>query len=235
MLPHSAPAYYQFSADPALLLQNVIEYADRAATFTVALLLVGCLLVWRRPRPDSTEWRILGLGAAWAVLGYGLTLFVPVRSSLYACFPAVGVALGGAAIATALWRSTPEASRWRLVVGLAVLAAAIVPVHWQRSVRWVRPARVSQTVMTELASWEHKRGANIVLQDARGDPTTLARSFGTHFQDAARLYLGDPIIVARIDPPVPGEHGDSVAKPGEEQRITKFVFENGHVRPLSRE
>lgn len=169
-----------------------------------------------------------------ALLGYALTAFVPVRSSLYACFPAVGVAIAGAVLVDALWRQASEPARWRVVAGLAVVAVAMVPIQWQRSVRWVRPAVVSQTVMTELAAWpHHSPGAAIVLQDARGDSTTLARSFGTLFQDAARLYLDDPSLVGRVLPPVPGEDLNGVVAFGEGRRIERFVFENGHVRPRS--
>ncbi len=90
-LPGTAPAHYRFGLEPALLARNLLEYADRACLFTFLTLVVLALAVRRRPRLEAGERRVLLWSLAWIAGGYGLTLWLPVRSSLYALFPSAGI------------------------------------------------------------------------------------------------------------------------------------------------
>jgi hypothetical protein len=65
--------------------------------------------------------------------GYALTMFLPVRSDLYACFPSVGPSLAAAAVCGRLWdRAPPDRQRRALVAALIVVMIA-GPVHYARA------------------------------------------------------------------------------------------------------
>ena len=67
------------------------------------------------------------IGAVWALAGFAVTMFLPVRSSLYACFPSVGVALAGAAIASALWRAGSAEQRRVAAAVALILPVLLIP------------------------------------------------------------------------------------------------------------
>src|SRR5262249_24466619 len=99
MTPWTAPPYYRFTLNPAIVFRNIGEYADRALTFPAAV----AALAWIVLRPSSERApmsrAVVICGAAWIAGGYGLTMFLPVRSSLYACFPSARACLIAADIA----------------------------------------------------------------------------------------------------------------------------------------
>src|SRR5204863_1014770 len=78
----TAPDYYQFRL--SALGPNTLQYLDRSLTLTVSLLVLGALFVsWRRFRLTGLERSIALKGLSWLILGFALTILIPVRSSLY--------------------------------------------------------------------------------------------------------------------------------------------------------
>jgi hypothetical protein len=116
MTPQTAPAHYQFTFDWSQVGTNVIQYADRAATFTLLTIVLLLAIARTLPVPDKAERRLMLVGFVWALAGFAMTVFLPVRSSLYACFPSVGIAWAGAALATAIWRATPVRRQQRAAI-----------------------------------------------------------------------------------------------------------------------
>ena len=146
MTPGNAPDFYQFVFAPPAVFRNILEYADRAATLTALLLLFLLAIIRRRPALDPAERTAVTIGAAWALAGFAVTVFLPVRSSLYACFPSVGVALAGAAIATALWRAGTAQQRRAAAAVVLILPVLLIPIYRVRNGRWVELAVLSSAV-----------------------------------------------------------------------------------------
>jgi hypothetical protein len=190
--PGDAPSYYQFSLSPLLLLRNVAEYADRAATGAVAVAIVLLAALARRPSPlTGAELRALRFGALWVVGMYALTALLPVRSSLYAVLPSCGVALAVAVCASVVARDRPD--RFRLAAtGLVVLVVLLIPVYRSRNVRWVATADTSARVMRtlQIAAGSRPQGGRILLVDDPRERFNLDGAFGTLFPDALAIFVG---------------------------------------------
>ena len=100
MLPSTAPPYYRLSANPSLLMRNVREYADRACSLSALVLVVIFALVRTRPALNREQWSFVGRCLCWLVGGFAVTIFLPIRSSLYALFPSVGAVLAASTLAS---------------------------------------------------------------------------------------------------------------------------------------
>ncbi len=112
--PTTAPSFYRYSFEPSVIFGNVLSYSDRTVTFTAVVLLL--MVVVGRPRGVELhvfERRNIAFGVWWVLCAFVPTILLPVRSSLYVCFPSVGVALAGATIAAGAWRTLSSAARWR--------------------------------------------------------------------------------------------------------------------------
>lgn len=227
-LPPTAPDYYRLSVDPSLLIRNVLEYADRTATFSSSAVLLAWMVVRRRPQVGSRETCWIRIGIAWLIGAFGLTVLLPIRSSLYVCFPSVGVALIAAAILWCLWRVASEQQRRVLLLG-TLIPSLLFPVYRSRAARWVRPAELSHRVLTELASGRKETGSVVVLRDREGKRANLAGAFGTLVEDGVRLYTSEPFARAWIDPPVPGWQQAGLKPPERGERVETFVFRGGHL------
>jgi hypothetical protein len=227
-LPQTAPAFYRPSLEPGVILRNVLEYADRACTFGVLAVLLGWLLVWRRPRLGGLERSWILLGAIWLAGGYGLTVFLPVRSSLYACFPSVGAALVAAACAQGLWLAS-EGRRRRLAVAAAVVPLVLVPIHRSRAVRWVRPAELTRQALADLAAAPAAPGTVAVLHDVAGGRASLANAFGTLIADAVSLYAGDEAARVWIEPPPPDWEGAGLRPPQPGEAVRHLFLRDGRL------
>jgi len=203
-LPHSAPHFYKPTLMPATLVRNVLEYADRSGTLAAIVVILAMAALRRRPRLDDRERYWLRLGIVWIIGAYALTVFLPVRSSLYACFPLVGSALAAAAVVNALWRNASDAQRRRLLGAAIVAAALLVPLHRSRNVRMVKTAELSTRVLDDLAGGADHIAARkmLVLHDAVGARYNLEKTFGTLIQDAVRLRTGIPDAKVWVDPPL---------------------------------
>ena len=196
MTPANAPGYYALSLSPSVLGANVLEYADRAATFGVAVLALGLLLFARRlPRLDmidSDERDIIVRGLAWLVFGYGLTVMVPVRSDLYACLPAVGVAVIAGAAARALWRHIPPARQRAAVVAGLALPLLLMPVYRGRNVFARNDARLSTTVVRSVvaALRDGDDLTRVEVYQHVGERPSIGSALGGHLAAAIELGTG---------------------------------------------
>lgn len=232
MTPGTAPAFYRFSFSLSTLFSNAVQYADRSSTLGAAVVLL-CAGAARFVRPpiDPIERRALVVGVAWLVFGFGLTIFLPVRSSLYACFPSVGSALAVGALASAWSRSMSDRARLRLAAVLVIVPVLLLPVYRARNARWVRGATFSARVMSDLAKATATLapGSLVVLHDDREKRTNLASTFGTLVEDAAVLAAGRDVR-AWIEPPVPDTAAAGLVAPTDAPARELWLV-NGRLSP----
>jgi hypothetical protein len=204
-LPSEAPWFYRFTPDPALLLRNAIEYADRALTLAAAVSLALAAAA-RRLRSGflDAERRALLLAAVWIPASYVLTISLPLRSSLYALLPSIGGALAAGACAARAARDAPIAFQ-RVAVCLVGAAMLAVPVYRARNQRWVEPADLSARIVREVraAADRHPGGGLIVFADAPGTSTNFDSVFSSLADAAVRLTLGPAWRGALATPPDP--------------------------------
>lgn len=197
--PLDAPSYYQFSFSPGLILRNVAEYADRAATAGVVVALVLFFAVGpRRPRLVEHELRTLLLAGIWVVATYALTVLLPVRSSLYALLPSVGIGLAAGAFGS--WAARTSPARFQnAATALVILTVLLVPVYRSRNIRWVALADLSARVMRAVRAEATRQpnGGRIVLVDSPNERFNLDSTFGTLFPDAVSLIAG-PLWTGRV-------------------------------------
>jgi hypothetical protein len=187
-----APSYYRFSFDPGLLARNVLEYADRAGT--VAAIVIVSLAAASRLRPrdlSRDDSRVLLLAGLWIAATYALTVFLPVRSSLYALLPSIGSALAAGAVAYAAARRSPRAFQYA-ATGLLAAIFVLNPVYRSRNVRWVGLAELSERVMTTIAHDAAGRtSGHVVVADAPAERFNLQSAFGGLFPEAIQLRVGE--------------------------------------------
>jgi hypothetical protein len=190
--PTTAPSYYRLTIQPSILFRNALEYLDRGATWPAAVALLVAIAARTRPTLAPGEGRILALGAIWFAFGYAITVFVPVRSSLYAVFPSIGACIAAAVVVAALIRQQPDRTLRTLAVA-SVIPLLLVPVYRARNVRLVAPADLSATVLrdVERAATPFPAGVRLVLIDDPAAPFTLDAAFGGLLPDALALTLGD--------------------------------------------
>jgi hypothetical protein len=192
MTPASAPWFYRFTFAPADVAGNFVQYADRTFTFAAGVCLLGLIVLqpaWRRVQVSTP---VIVCGLAWAAGGYALTLFLPVRSSLYACFPSIGAAIIAAEIGRAFWQASVEAARQRAMIAAIVMAIALLPVYRARNHRWTDLADFSTSILGQLRTLTASLpdGAHIVLVDDRRTRVNLGSAFGVMINDAVRLDTG---------------------------------------------
>jgi len=230
--PASAPSYYQFSFAPAFVARNLFEYADRAATIGAIALLVAAAVYRRMPAIGRSRARLLAACAIWSAGGYALTLCLPIRSSLYAVFPSVGVALGAAAIVDDMRSRArlPAPQALRLAAAFGALVVAMVPVYRARNGRYVEPARLSErtlrTIDSDVAA--APLGSVIVFRDVDDPMSSFVGAFGTFATSAVRLHSGRDVH-AWIEPP-PGDWQLAGLRPPHPGDVTAtFAVERGRI------
>jgi hypothetical protein len=202
-LPGTAPAHYRLSLDPGLIARNILEYTDRACIVPLLALGFIALAVRRRPRVDPGERGVLLWSLLWIAGGYGLTMWLPVRSSLYAVLPSVGAALAGAGLAQALWREAAPGPRTKLLVAAALVPLLMVPLYRGRNRRTVSEAELSTAALDDLthAFADHYPKATFVLEDDPQAQPNLERSFGTLLEYALFVRTGRVRLVRYIPAP----------------------------------
>jgi hypothetical protein len=184
--PSTAPDFYQYRA--SALAPNTLHYLDRSLTLTSSLLLLGALFVSRqRFRLTPLERSIVLKGLVWLVLGFALTLMIPVRSSLYVCLPSVGSSLIVAGIGAAEWRAI---DRQRVVmICLLALPIALLPVYWARSLELRSEEVLATNVMTVLSERLAARPVRrLVVYDDPAHHPSVADAFGEALPIALRLF-----------------------------------------------
>lgn len=196
LTPWNAPSYYTFSLAPGVFVPNVLEYADRAMTFGAAVLVLALVaFVRRRPNRswvDRHERRVVLKGAIWLILGYGLTVMVPVRSDLYACLPAVGAALMTTAIGRGVWRAIPSHRRRPAVVLLLALPLLLVPVYRGRNVFARHDAELSTHVLQRVFEVLRERDdlKRVEVYQHAGERPSIGAAFGGGLPAAILLGTG---------------------------------------------
>ena len=226
--PSSAPAFYQYQFDLATLAGNIYQYADRAATTPVLALLVFWLSAGRPylagARPNDCIYK----GLAWLVLGFAPTVLLPVRSSLYALLPSVGVVMVLGDLADRMVARAPPHARERATALMLVLLIALVPVYRLRNQRYVKEAELSAAIVNEISKLAATRpdGGLVVIKDVRDVRPTAEQSFGTLAGQMTALVTAGRFRVW-IDPP-PAELA-GVAPPAESP-VATLVVEQGTVR-----
>jgi hypothetical protein len=206
LTPATAPYYYKLTFSPATLAGNLLSYIDRAATLPVVAVIAAALTLqpWRTTaNRRGVRPQIVLAGLAWLIGGYAITLFLPVRSSLYACFPSVGACVIAAEICGSWWlRSTVRSRRFALLAAI-VLTLAAAPLHALRTARWVDLADLSNAVLTSLesATTPLPAGATVVVHDDRSRRANIEAAFGSMLDDAYELKTGRRMQVW-IEPPI---------------------------------
>jgi len=185
----NAPWYYQLSASQTL--RNFAEYADRSGTVAVAVVLVLVIVCRRRPVLDESERRVVLLSILWIVGTFAITLWLPVRSSLYALLPSIGTSLVAGAAAAWMIRTNP--ARFRMVaIALPLLVVLLIPVYRIRNIRWVGIADISSYIMNTVDTSVRKApgAGSIVIVDSRDERFDLDSTFSGMFPEAVTLVAG---------------------------------------------
>jgi hypothetical protein len=227
-----APLYYRFNFDPAHVATNIVEYADRSMTLGVLVLIATMIAVKRAPSPTAREWRLVWMGSVWLILGFAATIWLPVRSSLYAVFPSVGLALGIATLLAATVRNAEPRRAWRLAIAGVILPFLLLPIYWQRNVRWTELRNLSAATIAAIRSDDVPGQRLVVLEDDLSTRANFRHVFGGQLPEAAALLFDD--LSLWIEPPPP--EIDVAAKPAGTGRITTFRLVAGRVelaRPAS--
>ena len=183
----TAPIFYQFTTDPWVLLRNVGEYLDRSGSL-VAMAVTIAIVVYRvLPSFDGTDRQALRMMTVWWVGMFAVTMWLPVRSSLYAVCPSVGTAIIGAVILERL-RVNAIAGRFVLEPVLAMLLLAAIPIYQARDRRRVEAARISArtigTIHSDLAMLAH--AGSVVFHDDP-DASSFREAFGDLVSEALRV------------------------------------------------
>jgi hypothetical protein len=204
--PGTAPPEYRLSFNWHVVAVNVVEYLDRAAMLSISVSVLLSLLLWKGNPPalsraDRTR---IKLGLVWLVGGYALTVFLPGRTSLYACLPSVGVALICSIWIGGLVRHNRSRAIW-VLPGLAVVAIAALPIYWIRNQRLVVPATVSSVVLGELqrVAPELPQGSTVVLRDRPPGRDNIASALGTLLPEALKVATKRTDLQIWLDPPPP--------------------------------
>jgi hypothetical protein len=192
MTPWTAPPYYRFTVRPSVVGRNILEYADRAMTFPAAVAVLTLLLLQVRSREPWFSRSVALCGAAWIVGGYGLTMFLPVRSSLYACFPSVGACLIAADGAARRWPLATAAAHRRVAIAGITAVIALTPVYLLRNRTTVANAKFSSVVLHDLAQATSAvpEGTTVVVVDDRARRPNIETAFNMALSEAFELTSG---------------------------------------------
>ncbi|HEY7289349.1 MAG TPA: hypothetical protein VH583_05885 [Vicinamibacterales bacterium] len=194
LTPWTVPSFYKPTWQPAAIAGNVIEYLDRGATFFAVIAAIGVAAYgWRGIGKMSLP--LIFTGLAWFAGSYAMTVWLPVRSSLYAVLPSVGSAIACAAVLESLRdRAATRFGDRRLLAALAIVLVCI-PIYRSRNGRWVDAANLSaQTmrVLTAEAPPEHSTGV-VVFEDEAGPRATFDTALGSLASVAVQIETNRPL------------------------------------------
>ena len=193
-----APAYYRLTFHPRAVINNAVEYLDRGATWPAVAAILTLLAASKGRSLDDDERRVIRFGVAWFASMFAITLFLPVRSSLYAVAPSTGSALAAAALASRAQRAAPQ--RFALVsTALIAAVAVLIPVYRMRNRGIIEPADLSTQATTELQRAAQARPGlrEIVLLDDPHAAVTLDNAFGALASDAVHLFVSPELQLTR--------------------------------------
>jgi hypothetical protein len=212
----SAPAFYRLDFSLARLMSNGPEYLDRSLTFTVVVV----LLLWLAYRPNfgaafQAHRRLFWFAIVWWVCGFAVTMFIPVRSSLYACVPSIGFAIAAAAVLSDGWHQLDAKRQERAVVAGLILPFALWPVYHLRNKDLVDATDVSARTLAALQEVAAARGAKtvVVIKDDRSRRASVDTALGTGLQDAVDMVVSPRVAVWMDPPPADAELGGIAPAP----------------------
>ena len=165
--------------------------------------------------------RLFWFAIVWWICGFAITMFIPVRSSLYACGPSIGVSIVAAALLHDAWtRLEPLRQRRAIQAGLAI-PFLLWPVYHLRNKDLVDATDVSARTMAALRRVAHERGANttVVLRDDRSRRASIDTALGTGLQEAVDLLVA-PTVKVWLDPPPADAELDGTAAPPPHPDVT---------------
>lgn len=200
MWPGNAPDFYEPTLRVTQVARNVAEYADRSMTFSLLTVLAAWVGVHRRfqlPRIDS---HVLGFCGSWFLCGFAITAFLPVRSSLYAVFPSVAVALLAASCLEAMIGSERAARRLQIAwMGVCTLLL-LLPVYSSRNLRWTALAELSSRVVDQLTNADPllPDPTTVIIQDEEASMIRLTNAWAGLTPDMSFLTFQGRLDV-RVD------------------------------------
>ena len=229
----NAPPYYQFTFDPVQVATNIFEYADRSMTLAILVLIASAIAFGGIPKLDRDDRRRVLQGAVWLAFGFAVTIWLPIRSSLYVVFPCVGVALATGAILTAAARQASTQRAWRLANAALILPFLLLPVYWQRNVRWTELRELSNETIRAIQAEALAPHTLVVLEDDLSTRANFRHVFGALLPEASALIFGNELSLW-IEPPPP--ESDGRVKPAGAARVVNYRLVNGRVesRPAAR-
>jgi len=229
MTPLNSPSYYRFASNPLTVLENALEYVDRACTFSALVLLVACLISARRPHLTPAARRVAILGVIWLCGTYSLTVLLPVRSSLYALTPSIAPALMTGYLLQDLWARSTFRGRRRLVIAAGLLPVLLLPVYWTRNGRWTEIADLSAEtfVVARQVSQERPTLSGLVFQDDSRTRRSFANAYGSLLPEAVQLATGRNIPVRLEVQAI--KDGDRASSQSTEGNTVRIVLSGGRV------
>jgi hypothetical protein len=189
--PLDAPDYYRFTLEPRAVLKNVAQYLDRGGTWPAVTATIVALGVRTRRALNDDERRVIRFGVLWFLAFYAITVFLPIRSSLYALAPSIGSALVTGSFAARASRENPQ--RFGYVAGaLVAVVALLLPVYRARNHGLVEPADLAARSLSTIQNAARSRGQRgaIAIVDRAEERVTLNDAFGNLFADAVHLFVG---------------------------------------------
>ncbi len=227
-VPATAPAHYALTFSPGVVLDNAMKSFDRAAAFAIGMTLLATILLarpaWAQLR---TRWRLLAFGIAWTAAGYSITVFLPVRSELYACFPSIGTALIAGVIVEGAWRRAAEQQRRRALVAAVVVPLLLWPVAHARTQRWAGLATLSTKTIDSIDRVVEETGVQVLsIEDGSDGRSNLRSAFGNEIERAMRLVRGRTLEIELREP------GDPVTPCPACARLELRLEPNGELRRI---
>ena len=230
MTPSTAPYYYAFTSDPRLIARNVFEYLDRAATLPAGVTALALLLMRPASRTPLISTPILICGLAWLAGGYAITVFLPIRSSLYACYPSIGACLIAADVCARRWTAADDRSRARAAAAGIVVTIVLAAVVYVRSRDFVANADFSTSTLRDLVDLtkDVPSESTVVIEDDRGRRPNLESAFGASLGDAYLLSAGRRLQFW-IDPPSHDASAAGLTPPCEACVRLRLAVAGGHL------
>jgi hypothetical protein len=174
----TAPSYYQPAFDLGRLAANAPQYADRALTTAALAVLLSWIAVRARFAISERTRAMAVLGTTWVVLFYAITVFLPVRSSLYAVLPSAGAALVAASLVSDIVAPLTAARRQRLAWAGVAVVLLLTPVYRSRNTRWTELGALSSGVIAQLAARRPELPAAVAIVDDGATRANLSNAWG---------------------------------------------------------
>ena len=234
MTPSNAPTYYRFTFAPAAVVRNIFEYADRTLTFSLLVTVLALGILRWRPTIAPEQRRILYTCICWIAATFAITVFLPARSSLYVCLPAVGSAVAAAVMIAHGWAAATEPRRRRAIYAAIVVPFLLAPIHYARGLRYIRNAEFSRQVLSDLAVLTSTlpTGAHVVLNDTRTGRVDLNSAFGALLDDAF-FFSTHRRLRFWIEPPITYASEAGLERPCAACVSGEFTLRDGRLTPTA--